>query len=179
GGTQSLRRGSPRARVRRRTRVLLALTVASFVRHWWPGAGSHDRTYFGTDTRAAKMRHGALLACLTPRRLRQQPGRARRLAVAGGGVAVVVVVGLSTVATTSSAWLYPWGLLATAVCSTALVTACLQPGGIAAVLAAPPLVLLGRISYGVYVLHWPVFLWLTPRRTGIDGWALFGLRMLV
>lgn len=39
--------------------------------------------------------------------------------------------------------------------------------------------LLGRISYGVYVLHWPVFLWLTPRRTGIDGWALFGLRMLV
>src|SRR5690606_17035550 len=68
---------------------------------------------------------------------------------------------------------------ATAVCSTALVTACLQPGGIAAVLAAPPLVLLGRISYGVYVLHWPVFLWLTPRRTGIDGWALFGLRMLV
>ncbi len=178
-GTLSLRRGSPRARVRRLTRVLLGLTVASLVANWWLGAGSPDRTYFGTDTRAAEMLFGAVLACLMLRRLRLPPGRARRIVVAGGGVAVVVVVGLSTVATTSSAWLYPWGLLATAVCSTALVTACLQPGGIAAVLAAPPLVLLGRISYGVYVLHWPVFLWLTPRRTGIDGWALFGLRMLV
>jgi hypothetical protein len=29
----------------------------------------------------------------------------------------------------------------------------------------------------VYLYHWPIFLWLTPVRTGLDGLALFGERM--
>ncbi len=46
-------------------------------------------------------------------------------------------------------------------------------------LAATPLPALGAISYGVYLLHFPIFLWLTPARTGWDGLALFGLRVAV
>ena len=38
---------------------------------------------------------------------------------------------------------------------------------------------LGRISYGVYLLHWPIFLWLNPARVGWDGVSLFALRVAV
>jgi hypothetical protein len=47
------------------------------------------------------------------------------------------------------------------------------------VLSVEPLRRLGIISYGVYLYHWPVYLWLNPERTGIDGWPLFALRAWV
>ena len=43
----------------------------------------------------------------------------------------------------------------------------------------PPLVGLGIISYGVYVYHWPIFLYLDQQRTGLDAGALTMLRLAV
>ncbi|GAA3392478.1 hypothetical protein [Cryptosporangium minutisporangium] len=52
-----------------------------------------------------------------------------------------------------------------------------RPDGLTArTLALPPLVGIGRISYGLYLWHWPTFLLLDADRTGLSGGALLGVR---
>jgi hypothetical protein len=37
----------------------------------------------------------------------------------------------------------------------------------------------GGLAYGLYLFHFPVFLWLSPTRTGLDGPALLAVRFVV
>lgn len=168
-----------RTRFLRLVWILAALLVASAAANFFLARSSVDRAYFGTDTRAAEMLAGALLACATARRFRPRSAAARSALRWAATAGLVTVIGLSTVATVDSAWLYPWGLLATAAASTAIIAGVLQRGVLTRALSARPLVALGRISYGVYLLHWPIFVWLTPDRTGLDTWPLLGLRAAV
>jgi peptidoglycan/LPS O-acetylase OafA/YrhL len=170
--------GPPRRRLRTAAVVLAALAVASAVANGLLAGGSVDRAYFGTDTRAAELLVGALLAFAMLSKVRLED-RWRRVAVAGGALATAVLVVLFHTASLTSRWLYPWGLLLTAACTAALVVGAVQRGPLASALALRPMVLLGRISYGVYLLHWPVFLWLDEARTGLDGAALFAVRVVV
>ena len=56
----------------------------------------------------------------------------------------------------------------------------LVPSGWSArLLSLPPLPVLGRISYGVYLWHWPVFIAANADRTGLDGLTLFAVRCLL
>ncbi len=202
-------RRAPQQRFRGLVAVLGLLAALSAAANGLLARSSIDRAYFGTDTRAAELLIGALLACAVLRGV-SSDRRARGSGVSGssdggssdGGssdgvssngarlTGVVGVVGLGVVglgvlcalvvaARLDSPWLYPWGLLATAVCTSAVILAALRPGAVTWLLALSPLVLLGRISYGVYLLHWPVFLWLNEARTGLSGVALFGLRVVV
>ena len=52
-------------------------------------------------------------------------------------------------------------------------------GPVARGLSWRPIVFVGTISYGIYVYHWPLFQWLSPERTGLDGVALAVLRVAV
>ena len=66
-----------------------------------------------------------------------------------------------------------------AILSCAAITSIVAGGPLAPVMAFAPLAFFGRISYGVYLYHWPIFLWLTEDRTGLEDWPLLGLRMAV
>jgi hypothetical protein len=50
---------------------------------------------------------------------------------------------------------------------------------VARLLGTEPAVALGRISYGAYLFHWPIFLLLTKHFTGYDGGRLLALRLVV
>ncbi len=74
-------------------------------------------------------------------------------------------------------WLRPdWA--ATAVLATLLVASLLLPGPLTRLLAGPPLVAVGQMSYSWYVVHWPVILIMTSDRVGIDGWPLLTLKVV-
>lgn len=160
--------------------VSLMLAVASALLMAYlrsPGADP-SRVYYGTDTRAQSLLVGAMLACLLSSGVSVRVARLFRL-VAPFCVAFVGWMWVSM--TYDSLLLYRGGFgllaLAVAVIIGAAVTAPRSP--IAGILSCAPLRRLGVISYGVYLFHWPVYLVLTPDRTGWSDYPLFGARVLV
>ncbi len=173
------RSAGPTRRLRELAVVLAMLALASAVANGVLAGDSVDRAYFGTDTRAAELLIGALLACGTLRRFSLRSTRTRGVAFGAGVLGLAALAWLFHVAELDSAWLYPWGLLLTAASTAAIIVAGLQTGPISSLLASSPLPAIGAVSYGVYLLHWPVFLWLSPARTGWDTAPLFALRVAV
>jgi peptidoglycan/LPS O-acetylase OafA/YrhL len=134
-----------------------------------------SRAYYGTDTRAAGVLAGAALAAALTL---WAPARARSTRIA------VEVLGFAGIATLFVAWttldgqseqLYRGGFLVCNVAVVAVIAAATHPrrGPIGWALGFRPLCLLGLISYGVYLWHWPVDIVVDGSRTGLDGWALF------
>ena len=85
---------------------------------------------------------------------------------AGTGALALMVWWWSTV-DQSASWLYQGGFALHAACAAIVIVAARVDGPLARALAWRPLAGLGLISYGVYLFHWPIFLWLSPDRTGL------------
>ena len=130
-----------------------------------------DRTYYGTDTRAAEIALGVLLAVLafptaTSTEHAEALGRApARLLVVASTVALVAMAGAwAVVPETSPVWRHG-GFVLYGLGSVALVAAAVYAvGPVGRIGALRPLCRLGLISYGVYLVHWPV-LWVIDLET--------------
>jgi peptidoglycan/LPS O-acetylase OafA/YrhL len=159
-------------------------------------AVSVNRVYLGTDTRCQCLFIGAALAVALvmlaqrgqssgrlPEGSAWRPAHKRVqylcavLGVLGAAASIVIWVRVNS----TTSFPYEGGFfligLATAGVILSIVGAPRSP--IPWFLSLYPLRYLGQISYGLYIWHWPLFIWINETRTHLSGYGLFGLRVLV
>lgn len=155
---------------------LAALAAASVV----AGVLTESRSlvYYGTHVRAVEILAGALLALMMP--VGREIGRlASNVVAVTSTFALVIFLGLSVTVQTGDDIVYSGGLAAFSLVSCALVLGAMVPGPVRWAMSRQPLVWTGRVSYGMYVFHWPVFMALDSDRVGFDGWILDVVRLAV
>lgn len=141
------------------TIVLCAVTVASVA----VSASLNDylpRLEFGTDTRAAELALGGLLALAVHRWPTLFTDRVV-IKRAIGAVSLVVLVLLFTAVIGSPEVLFQGWIFVVALLSVAVIIALMTEGRLGRAASWPPLVALGRISFALYLVHWPIIL-ITP-----------------
>ncbi len=171
----------PRLRSRRALAIgfgLLALLSAIEMAWLFDPEVDPSRVYYGTDTRLQALLVGATAAAvLTPGVL----GRLKASAKWLGPLAALLLLGFMLIATDRAQWLYRGGFLVMAAGVALLVaTVTAHPSGwTARALSVAPLVWVGKISYGLYLWHWPVYVLFSPARVGMQGMSLLILRFSV
>ena len=161
-------------------RVALALAAVSALLRLalWHGASSIPRLYFGTDTRADSLLIGSALglAYVTGRL-----ERARSWLPPLAPLALLVILVIFGFAHHDDAWLYLGGLTAIALLVAALIggLALAPTGPVGRLFSLAPLVFIGRISYGIYLWHWPIFRYLHPEELGLRWGPTQWVRIVV
>ena len=139
-----------------------------------------SRVYLGTDTRAAGILAGAALACLTLQRRELTVRQARLLD--GAGVAALLMLGAAwALLDGQQPFLYRGGLWLTELATLVIIRCALERerSYVARLLALRPLRLVGTVSYGAYLWHWPVDVVLTAERVALEGFRLQAVRFAV
>ena len=137
-----------------------------------------SRAYYGTEARA----HTILIGCLLALILRAKPdlpARAGKILQAFG----VVTLGAIVIAFNrgrASALYFNGGSLAFAIAVAVVIATAIAPTGVLRrTFAVPVARYVGRISYGLYLWHWPVIVFMTEPRVGLSDNALNLARVAV
>jgi hypothetical protein len=138
-----------------------------------------SRVYFGTDTRLASILLGAALAAGLALRGPVRAPRARITLEVAAVAALVVLAAAFTRLSGSSDVLYRGGLFACALAVVVVIAAAIhpRPGPVRRLLSFRPLCVLGVVSYGVYLWHWPVYVVVNESRAHLTGWPLLAVRI--
>lgn len=143
--------------------------------------GDTTRAYFGTDTRIAAIFLGCALAAAFHRWGHVPTGRARY------AVEFAALLGLGWLA---YAWwtidgqdpfLYRAGFLLCEIAVLALIASVTHPeeGVIGKAFSFKPLCWVGLVSYGLYLWHWPVFVFANESRLHVKGIPLLALQLMI
>jgi peptidoglycan/LPS O-acetylase OafA/YrhL len=128
---------------------------------------SLDRLYWGTDVRVVEFLVGSMLALVFVTWPEPLAGRARRGANVLGTGALAAMLVLWATAGFENRTVYSGGLAAYSLLTAAVIFAALQPGSVPQrVLAWRPLAWIGLVSYGAYLVHFPILIWLASH-TGL------------
>jgi len=155
--------------------VVAAFASATLMALLYHPGTDPSRLYYGTDTRAQALLLGGALAFVLADR---GPAPLPRPLVEGvgllglGGFAAMLLLIPDT-----AHWMYLGGFALAAICCALVIGAATQDGGsVQRLFATPPLPQIGRISYGLYLWHWPLFVAVTPDRVHLHGAALLAAR---
>ena len=165
---------------RRRVAAVAGLTVAGVVAtiitatFWGP-----DATYFATPARLPEILVGAVLAVALHHWRRIADALSRGSAVGLALVGLAVVGGAATLWPADGGPAQHGWLPAFALASAALITALQVASPLRRAVELAPLVVLGRISYGVYLYHWPVYTLVDERRIDVGRLPLFLVRAAI
>jgi len=140
---------------------------------------SHELIYYGTQNRAAELLLGSGLACLFGRRIERVAVQRAKPWSTMYIVAMVAVVVLARFSTVDSPWVYSGALTLFAGLSVVCLIAAVQAGPVRSFLSTSPLVRVGEVSYGLYLIHWPVIVWLNSDRIDLRPTALFGVQVVI
>ena len=173
--------------------VASATEMADLYRH----GDNLTRLYYGTDTHAQSLLVGVALAVVLVKSGRRRPPetdaadagwgwepttrKVQALVAALGGAGLLLDAALWWRTSYDSSFLWQGGfLLADIGTAAVLLSAVSLPSGVLArALSTLPLRYVGRISYGMYLWHFPLFLWVDEARTGLPMYPLFGVRLAI
>lgn len=167
----------------RRAYVAGGLLVVAVGVLWAAGSDDQVFSYYGTPARAPEVAVGLVMAGLWPmgdllseRRLGRSPRFVPAASVVGS-TSLVLTVALWWSVSLTDGWIYSGGLAAVAVVSAGLLLGAVSSERLAGALSVPPLPDLGKVSYGLYLYHWPVVVLLSSPRVELEAVPLFVLRV--
>jgi peptidoglycan/LPS O-acetylase OafA/YrhL len=164
---------------------LLAVAAGSAFAAAWISASAYGNTgitYYATYTRAGEILSGVALALIVA------TAPVKRLLDSRSGVIATAVLGGAGVV----GWLWLWHTIAlndpasfhggvelNTLFTGLVILACIsrRAGPAAQALSFAPVREFGKLSYGVYLYHWPLFLFLTAELTGLSSRPLFVVRV--
>ena len=164
----ALRSGVPKRMMQRATLVLVVVSIVLMALLYSPTADP-SRAYYGTDTRAFSLLIGALLAMIWPARFLNESSGAslsakERTVLDAMGFAAIVGLALMVALTNGfTAFAYRGGIALCSLLSAVAIAVMVHPVSLLAKLFSwKPLVWIGKLSYSLYLWHFPVLLLTTP-----------------